>query len=206
MSRNRQRRRQRAAEVSEPQQPTEERVEGPEPTEEPGEAVETAPDSNPCADLIAHLGAFGINVELAPEADEEAAAALLERLADTYRDGGQPMSSEEMIAFVGEAREAGVLIPEAEAQPEEAEVDEFDGEEGGVRFDPLALGIQLAEALLTEAKAGFIAGQVEVLEAELDVKLPDELKLRLAELAHTMRDHTGLPDVEGAYRVLIAGQ
>lgn len=68
---------------------------------------------------------------------------------------------------------------------------------------PLAAGIRMLYALLTEAEAGYITAQVEELERVTEEKFtPQELDF-LGRLALEDLTDAGLPDVAGAYRTLV---
>jgi hypothetical protein len=68
---------------------------------------------------------------------------------------------------------------------------------------PLAAGIRMCEALLTEARAGYITAQLDELQRVLDEQFSDDERLFVARVASDLRTESGLPDVAGAYRHLV---
>jgi hypothetical protein len=77
-------------------------------------------------------------------------------------------------------------------------------------FDPeifergsLAAGIRMLEALLTQAKAGYINEQIDELARVLDVDFPDPERFFLGQVAARETTASGLPDVAGAYQALV---
>lgn len=68
---------------------------------------------------------------------------------------------------------------------------------------PLAAGIRMCEALLTEARSGYINAQIEELERVLDLQLDPAERGFLGAIAAQERTASGLPDVAGAYTALV---
>lgn len=69
---------------------------------------------------------------------------------------------------------------------------------------PLAAGIQMFEAMLEQAKAGYISERVDHLESALREEFGPRDRMLLADYASRFRDGMGLPDVSGAYEQLVA--
>lgn len=69
---------------------------------------------------------------------------------------------------------------------------------------PLAAGIQILEAMLEQAKAGYIATQVDTLEAAIEENFSLADRQVLAEVASQLRSDSNLPDIAAAYRALVA--
>ena len=64
--------------------------------------------------------------------------------------------------------------------------------------------MQILEALLAEAKGGYIAAQIERLENALEEEFGWEERGLLTEVASQARNAAGLPDIAAAYRALVA--
>ncbi|HEX6456250.1 MAG TPA: hypothetical protein VF009_06990 [Solirubrobacterales bacterium] len=69
---------------------------------------------------------------------------------------------------------------------------------------PLAAGIQMLDAMLEQAKGGYITERVEQLEGVLHEQFDAEERMLIADYASRFRDGMGLPDVSGAYEQLVA--
>lgn len=68
---------------------------------------------------------------------------------------------------------------------------------------PLAASIRIFEAMLTQAKAGYIEAQVDELERVTEESFTADEREFLATVAAQEKTVTGLPDVAGAYRALV---
>jgi hypothetical protein len=71
---------------------------------------------------------------------------------------------------------------------------------------PLAAGIRMCEALLTEAKSGYITAQVDELERVLDESFAAPERAFLGTVAAAETTDSGLPDVAAAYRALVSAR
>lgn len=67
---------------------------------------------------------------------------------------------------------------------------------------PLAAGIRMLEALLAEARIGYIDAQVDELARVTEEDFNDDERRILAEIAEAERSESGLPGIAGAYRTL----
>jgi hypothetical protein len=170
--------------------------------------------------------------DLALERDPEnfdagAALPLLKTLVELQREGRQ-VTAPELAALTQGLRDAGIGLVEAqeepEAEPEEPEAEEEPGPEAEEDFEsvdsalewgpvpdippsyalaPLAQGILIYDALLTEAKAGYMTGRIEELEAVLGQEFDGEEKMEILAFASQYKDEAGLPDVGGGYQQAI---
>lgn len=122
---------------------------------------------------------------------------------------------EERVGDDAEPGEVREYDPEAEDPPEweeQAEVieplrppAEVDLDEPPVfPLGPLAAGIQMLDAMLEQAKGGYISERVDQLEAVLREEFGPEERMLIADYASRFRDGMGLPDVSGAYEQLVA--
>lgn len=68
---------------------------------------------------------------------------------------------------------------------------------------PLAASIRIFEAMLTQAKAGYIEAQVDEFERVTEESFTVDEREFLATVAAQEKTVTGLPDVAGAYRALV---
>lgn len=68
---------------------------------------------------------------------------------------------------------------------------------------PLAAGIRMLEALLTEARIGYIDAQVDELARVTEEDFTEDERRILAEIAEAERSESGLPGVAAAYRTLV---
>lgn len=150
-------------------------------------------------------------------AEEDAALAEVEAEAGV-----------ETIPAVGDPQAEYDALPIVDLPPEGPEPDPVDGEpdasgevenfteewsnpvEQEPEFDPeifergpLAAGIRMLEALLTEARAGYITAQIGELERVLDEQLGEGERVFIGQVAAQGRTASGLPDVAGAYRALV---
>lgn len=123
--------------------------------------------------------------DLDEESEEEAAERIEDELAETrdrQADERPPISDE--FEDVEELPPPTVELPELER-------------------GPLAGGILMMEAMLTEAKAGYIAAQITVLEEAINEEFEPHERALMADAASQWRDPSGLPDVPGAYQALV---
>lgn len=194
--------------------------------------AEPAPEAaaDEAATLRDELREFGLEVETPPDYDPQVGEPILARLLDGLRRGG--LSDAEQIQIdiaLSEAKVSVGPVADEEAEEEEDEeseahqVDEdpavvltdfeetFDElEPPEVAIDvpvleggPLAAGIQIAEAMLTEAKAGYITAQIEALEVAINEEFTPHERGLMVDAASKWRDASGLPDVPGAYQALV---
>jgi hypothetical protein len=68
---------------------------------------------------------------------------------------------------------------------------------------PLAAGIRMLEALLTEARAGYITAQLDELERAIEETFSPPERQFLGKVAADISTASGLPDVAGAYKHLV---
>lgn len=71
---------------------------------------------------------------------------------------------------------------------------------------PLAAGIRMLEALLTEARSGYITAQIDELARVLDIDPSPDERFFLARVSAGERTASGLPDVAGAYQALVSAK
>lgn len=182
-------------------------------------------DKRDLATLVDELGEqLEFSVTLSEEAKEPVVEDILRRLLD-----GERIDHAELNA-------AGITLAEREEEPdddegggEEAPLDDRPGAEPGeeepsdeeiedfepeppfvaeelFQFGPLAAGITIMEAMLAEAKAGYVSNRIAELEQAIRTEFSEEVKIQIAAYASQVRDPLGLPDVGGAYQQIVAAQ
>src|SRR6476620_1370781 len=164
------------------------------------------------AALVDEVGdTLELNVEIGEGADEKTVEAILRRLLDGETIPGGELA-EANVAFTERTEAPLDDRPGAEpgeAEPSDEEIEDFEPEPPFVgtqlfQFGPLAAGIQIAEALLAEAKAGYITQRISELEAVLRTRFDEEAKVQIATDASTYQDELKLPDVSGGYQRVMA--
>lgn len=68
---------------------------------------------------------------------------------------------------------------------------------------PLAAGILMLDAMLTEAKSGYIVAQISALEQAINEEFEPHERELMVDAAAKWRDANGLPDVPAAYQALV---
>lgn len=181
--------------------------------------------AEPAADPIRAelLEDFELTIKEAPGYDPTVGEPLLQQLLHNLRRGETDPELADRLAECGLAvHEAdGAAAGEEEVEPAAEELttepdEDFDGddfdelERPGPGFEfpafewgPLAAGIQMLEAMLTEAKAGYIANLIARLEEAIHESFTPDERALMAEAASRWTDAAGLPDVPAAYQALV---
>lgn len=68
---------------------------------------------------------------------------------------------------------------------------------------PLAAGVLILDALLTEARSSYIAQQIETLEGVLEEEFSWDDRAVLTSVASQLKNASGLPDIASAYRAMV---
>lgn len=146
------------------------------------ELTEAEEDGETAADVIAR------ETEAA-DRDSRAAAERPDIFDGVSSEEGNLAEAEDDFDGSNEVNSLSPLAPEVELPP--------------FQWGPLAAGIQMLEAMLTEAKAGYITAQIGALEQAIHESFTPDEHVLMAEAASNWRDANGLPDVPAAYQALV---
>lgn len=145
------------------------------------------------------LSSAGISVGATSEAEEPEAEE-----GESEEDAAARV--EEELAAVRD-RHADELPPTEDTEDFEGFDDELELPEVEIPIlleqGPLASGILMMEAMLTEAKAGYITAQIDVLEQAINEEFSQHERVLMIEAASKWQDASGLPDVPAAYQALV---